>query len=125
MCWACVPVTAEVYPVFEVSPDYYGICTAVSACTTFTFIAYGLVASSGPALSPPGATVSLDGLVLAFPLLPLPDGMVLVPMICRPYRSAHRGGNSVPVLFPLQGICPGRAPLLFPTRRQIPGFTRW
>ena len=58
--------------------------------------------------SPPGAPLSLDGLVLTFPWLPVLGGMVLVPMVApddslslpeRPLR-----GKSAPVLFPLQGV---------------------
>ena len=57
----CVSVTAEVYLVFEVSPD-----------TT------GSVPTSPPVPPSSSLPVSLDGMVLVFPLLPLPDGMVLV-----------------------------------------------
>ena len=46
-------------------------------------------------------------------------------MIRRPCWNAHREGKSAPVLFPLQGISPGRAPLLCPMRRRIPGFAHW
>ena len=74
-----------------------------------------------PAFSPPGSPVSLDGSLLAFPLLLLSDGMVLVLVLApddssslseRPSRVEQRA-----VLFPLQGICPGRAPLVLPMRR--------
>ena len=49
----------------------------------------------------------LDGLVLAFSLLPMPDGMVLVPVLAPDDSSSlterSSRGKSAPVLFPLQG----------------------
>ena len=52
-----------------------------------------------PATPPPEAPVSLDGMVLAIPMLPLPDGMMLVPVLasdnssslpeCQPWWEQH------------------------------------
>ena len=62
---------------------YYGICTGVSACTTF--VAYGFVASSGSGVFSSGGSGLLGWLgspvAPVLPLLPLPDGMVLVPVL--------------------------------------------
>ena len=75
----CISVTAEVYPVFEVSPDTTGSVLASPSVP----LSSPMVSLPPPALtfSPPGAPLSLDGMVLAFPLLPVPDGMVFVPVL--------------------------------------------
>ena len=65
----CVSVTAEVYPVFEVSPDTTGsVLTSPPAPPLSPTVS---LPPPAPTFSPPGALVSLDGLVLAFPLLPV------------------------------------------------------
>ena len=120
-------VSTEMYPVFEVSPDTTGsVLTSPPAPPSSPTVS---LPPPAPVSSPPGDPVSLNGMVLTFPLHPLPDGMVLVPVLTpddssslseHPFR-----GNSAPVLFPLQGIYPGRAPLLLPIRCRILGFTRW
>ena len=96
----CVSLTAEVYPVFEVSPDTTGsVLTSPPALPSSPMVS---LPPPAPAFSPPGAPVSLDGLVLALPLLPLPDGMVLVPS-----WSAHRGGKAPLCCFLFKGCVQG------------------
>ena len=109
----CISVTAEVYPVFEVSPDTTkSILTSPPAPPSSPMVS---LPPPAPTFSPPGAPASLDGLVLAFSLLPRPDVMVLVPVLAPDYSSSltecSSRGKSAPVLFPLQGSCPGRAPV--------------
>ena len=75
----CVSVTAEVYPVFEVSPDNTrSVLTSTPGPPSSPSVSLPPLA---PTFSPLGAPLSLDGLVLAFPLLPVPYGMVLVPVV--------------------------------------------
>ena len=94
----CVYVTVAAYAVFEVSPDTMGsVLTSPRAPPSSPMV------SLLPVFFSPGTPISLDSMVIAFLLLPLPDGMVRVavlapPMILRPCRSAHCGGNSAPVV---------------------------
>ena len=75
----CVSVTAEVYPVFEVSPDTRGsVLTSPPGPPSSPTVSLPPLALR---FSPPGAPLSLDGLVLALPLFPVPDVMVLVPVV--------------------------------------------
>ena len=73
-------MTAKVYPVFEVSPYTTGsvLTSPPAPPSSSPMVSFPPPA---PTFSPPGAPASLDGLVLTFLLLPVPDGMVIVPVL--------------------------------------------
>ena len=120
----CSSVTLDVYPVYEVSLDTMGYVPANAPVTPPSS-----EVSLPPLESlPPGAPVSLSGVVacditlldcsvdlslFAIPLLPLLDGMLLVPVMASDQPStstrARPGGSSVPVLLPLNRLVPGGA----------------
>ena len=87
-------MTLDVYPVYEVSPDSTGYVPVTTPVTPPS--SEVLLLPPAPESLPPGAPVSLNGVVacditllnrsadlslLAIPLLPLPDGMLLVPVM--------------------------------------------
>ena len=75
----CVSVTAEVYPVFEASPDTTeSVLTSPPAPPSSPLVS---LPPPAPTSSPPGAPVSLNGMVLAFPLHPLLNGMMVGPVL--------------------------------------------
>ena len=94
----CSSITLDVYPVYEVSPDTTGYVPATRPVmlpsSEVCFVAYSRSGAS-PSGTPPPPPVSLNGVVacditlldrstdlslLAIPLLPLPDGLLLVPV---------------------------------------------
>ena len=101
----CSSVTLDVYPVYEMSPDTTDYLPASAPVTPPAYE----VSLPPPALEslPPGAPLSLSGVVacditlldrsvylshLAISLFPLPDGMLLVPVMAsdQPFTSTER-----------------------------------
>ena len=82
----CTLVTRDTDPVFEVSPDTTGYVPATPPVPTPS----AEIPSQTPALAspPPEAPISLDGMVLAIPMLPLPDGIMLVPVLASDNSSS-------------------------------------
>ena len=111
----CSSVTLDVYPVYEVSTNTTYYVPTISPVTPQ--IPEGSLLPPGPESLPLGAPASLDSLLayditlldrdtdlslLAVPLLPLPDDLLLLPVIAsehpQPLRNGRRRRNCFPLL---------------------------
>ena len=106
----CSSATLDVYPVYKVSPDTTGYIPANTPVTPPS--SEVLLPPPDPESLPLGALVSLNGVVacditlvdhntdLSLPLLPLPDGLLIVPVTAseQPSTSTERPSPREPLL---------------------------